>query len=222
MSKRTVYCWVRKTALHRERDTHHPEQQTNAGHPPLRRPECLPQVYSSPISYQAALLPSSSPSLADENEEREFLSPPTPPPAPAQQKLQQQPAPTDRARGRRPSARAITVRPPRSPSGGPTCAAASATVANAVVGGGGPIHNYANPLSLSDPAFGGGGGNGAAGLTSNPSVDMSAAAVGTGGRSGGGGGTRAGGGGSAPASPRGGGLPKLLRQGVLQVRGCCG
>ncbi|CAM9649779.1 unnamed protein product, partial [Laminaria digitata] len=63
---------------------------------------CLAQVYSSAPAYHAALTPSASPSVDDDVEEREALSP-------------LPPTPDGGGRGRKSSAR-MALLPPRSPS----------------------------------------------------------------------------------------------------------
>lgn len=168
------------------------------------------QVYSSALAYQAALPPSTSPSVDDEGEEREALSP-----------FALNADGGGNGRGRKSSAR--TVFPPRSPSDG-----SSANTSPA------PYFFYTSGSASSGSGGGGGGGGGGPGgataaLANGPGLGLAvAAAVGGGGGGGGapdvggppgvGHGRRGGSGGAGAASPRGGGLPELWRQVGLQLR----
>ncbi|CAN0263468.1 unnamed protein product, partial [Ectocarpus fasciculatus] len=114
---------------------------------------CFAQVYSSALAYQAAVVPPGSPSLVDETEDLEVLSPlmqqhqPPPPPLP-QPQLQQAATPAEASRGRKTMQRGGGV-PPRSPSGGP-CSSAATAAANIAIGG-------AAVTAVSLDAAGGGG-----------------------------------------------------------------
>lgn len=160
------------------------------------------QVYSSALAYQSALQSSAIPSVEDEVEDREVLSP--------------MPPPSDGgSRGRKSSSKTM-VMPPRSPTEFPS-SNTSPTLSVATSFSGGSVPTCSAPshaagvggsscsASGSGVGSGGGGGGGASPVEGR-------LGDGNGGSGGDGWGNE-----SAPVSPRRGGLPELLRQVGIQV-----
>lgn len=166
------------------------------------------QVYSSALAYQSALQSSAIPSVEDEVEDREVLSP--------------MPPPSDGgSRGRKSSSSKTMVMPPRSPTEfpssntSPTLSVATSFSGGSVPTSSAPSHSAGvggSNCSASGSGVGSGGGGGGGGGISPVEGSLGDGNGGTAGSGGDGWGNE-----SVPVSPRHEGLPEFLRQVSIQV-----